>query len=85
MSSRQLREPIQQRVPIVETRTGTDVPEHKRCPICWGRDKGVGISDGVYRKASSFLRRYYKCNSCGHTWTKNFTPEQVKSGEANAE
>lgn len=78
---------MQQRVPDVETRSEPQVkvPQHKRCPICWGRDKGVGVSDGVYRKASSYLRRYYKCNNCSHTWTVNFTPEQVRSAGGSSE
>lgn len=47
------------------------VEEHRRCPICWDRCKGIGL---VY--STQGRTRYYKCKKtqsdlppCGHTWT----------------
>lgn len=77
MSKRDFRESLQTRVPDVSTRE--EIPRHRQCPLCHGRHGGVGKCDGTYKKASTFLRRYYKCNQCGHTWMVNFTPEQVKN------
>lgn len=78
VSNRSLKEPLQTRPePQAETRQ-SDVPPHKQCPLCWGERRGVGICDGTYKKGSSYLKRYYRCNQCAHTWTKEFIPEQVK-------
>ena len=88
MSNRNFKDPIQSR-PVevqsrppedLETREPQTVPAHRRCPICFGRCGGVGQCEGTYKKASSLTRRYYKCNHCGHTWTIDFTPEQVRDG-----
>ena len=47
------------------------IEEHRRCPICWERCKGIGL---VY--STQGRKRYYKCKRtqsdmppCGHTWT----------------
>lgn len=48
------------------------IPAYRRCRICWGECKGVGIAYGGYKNKS---RTYYKCKKaltdaggCGHTW-----------------
>lgn len=52
----------------------------RRCPICWGRCKGVGLA---YSKNGS--TRYYKCSRtlteeapCGHTWTAIVRSEVIR-------
>jgi hypothetical protein len=81
MNNRQLKEPIQARVPPVETREEPkrDVPTYQRCPICYGNYGGIGVSRGLYRKSSTLHRRYYKCDQCVYSWTVDLTPEQVRT------
>lgn len=43
---------------------GLSVSEHRRCPSCHGAMKGVG---NAY--ATRGPKTYYKCTTCGHTWT----------------
>jgi len=71
-----MAEPIKTRPVHLETRR--EVPKHRQCPLCHEGQGGVGQCEGTYKKASTFLRRYYKCDKCAHTWQHNFTPEQVK-------
>jgi len=48
------------------------IPVHRRCPLCWGRSKGVGIA-----YSTQGFTRYYKCKRtlspdhppCGFTWS----------------
>lgn len=46
-----------------------DIEEVRRCPICWGRFRGVGKA---YHTAGR--KTYYRCSRalkgepCGHTW-----------------
>lgn len=40
-----------------------DVPKHRQCPGCFRGDGGVGKAYNTQGRT-----RYYKCNSCGHTW-----------------
>lgn len=42
------------------------VPQHKRCPLCWGGRGGVGLHQGNYNAKS---RVYLKCGQCGFDWT----------------
>lgn len=50
-----------------------DVPDFRRCPLCWGGRRGVG---NVY--STHGRTRYYKCNCCGHTWTAIVKMEAVR-------
>lgn len=61
--------PIQ--IPAEVTETAAAVPFYRRCPLCWDRCKGVGVSYSTQGN-----RRYYRCKrtlteepACGHTWT----------------
>lgn len=54
------------------------VPDYRRCPLCWGRDKGVGVAQSNNQITSTKSIRYYKCNTCSHHWSipvyKGFVP-----------
>ena len=48
-----------------------EIKIHRRCPVCWERCKGVGVSYSTQGRT-----RYYKCKRtltdlppCGHTWS----------------
>ena len=36
------------------------VPQHRRCPQCWGTQRGTGRAYSKKRRT-----RYYKCTTCG--------------------
>jgi len=63
-----------------DEQTGRRVaPEYRQCPLCYhGELNGIGQSNGNYRKASTLMRRYYKCDRCGHTWVANVKPEEAE-------
>ena len=72
------------RVPVNEhTETPTppgfrEVPKSQQCPLCYhGANNGIGVSNGLYEKASTLNRRYYRCDMCGHTWSADFKPEEL--------
>lgn len=57
-----------------------DVEWFRRCPLCWGRCKGVGKA---YSKNG--CTRYYRCAKtltdeapCGHTWSAIVRTEVVR-------
>lgn len=58
----------------------SDVPLHRRCPLCWEGNKGIGKA---YSKQGR--TRYYKCARtlrgappCGFTWTATVKIEVTK-------
>ena len=52
--------------------------KHQQCPLCYnGEMNGVGQSNGLYEKASTLTRRYYRCDRCGHSWSVDLRPEEV--------
>lgn len=59
-------------IPDVPTASPVErvVPDYRRCPLCWGRDKGVGVAQSTNPITSTMSTRYYKCKSCSHHWTK---------------
>lgn len=46
-----------------------EAKEHMRCPSCYGGRGGVGVPNGWARMNGSLVKRYYKCDTCGHTWS----------------
>lgn len=49
----------------------SNIPQHRRCPLCWDRCRGVGVS-----YSTQGATRYYKCKrtltehpACAHTWS----------------
>ena len=55
-------------------------PVYRRCPVCWDRCKGVGLTYSTHGST-----RYYKCKKslsdlppCGHTWTATVRLEVLK-------
>lgn len=82
---------------IVVTETVMDddrIPPHRRCPICWGENRGVGCayntndpySTGQDDWPPNVQRRYYRCTKtlredrgpCGHTWVIGVKTEIVE-------
>lgn len=59
-------------------RTERTIPKHRRCRLCWGRDKGVGFSEnskstainiaGKEQIATTRTIRSYKCDVCSFDW-----------------
>lgn len=82
---RSYRGPIQ--VPVVPIETRAEpvkiAPKHRQCPLCFTGMGGVGSSTGIYRKGSTYAKRYYCCNKCGHTWTVDIQPSQVIDDSAD--
>lgn len=56
------------------------VPEYRRCPLCHGRLSGTGTA-----YATRGGTRYYRCTTCGHTWTVRITVDvqQIESREVD--
>lgn len=52
-----------------------NVPEYRRCPLCWGRDKGKGKAYHTKRVSPAVSTRYYRCDCCGHTWPQKVRKE----------
>jgi rubredoxin len=50
-----------------------DVPPHQQCPLCF---QGLGGKGRCYSTRGQ--TRYYKCKSCGHTWTAQVTAEVTR-------
>lgn len=50
-----------------------DVAKHRQCPSCYNGLGGVGNVYSTERNKS-----YYKCKTCGHTWTATVRREVVK-------
>lgn len=50
------------------------VPDHERCPLCWGNWKGRGKKYGEHPPKG---RVYLKCQQCGHSWTVDLKTEVV--------
>ncbi len=40
------------------------------CPICSGNLGGIGQTNGIYAKAQTVRTRYFKCDRCQHTWSR---------------
>ena len=54
-----------------------DVPQQKRCPLCWGQMRGVGKE---FARMKSKSRKYVRCDKCGHSWSYDSTwTEDVKN------
>jgi hypothetical protein len=54
------------------------VPEHRRCPWCWGMRRGLGRSYSV-RGARTYYRCKYSLNDqfpCGRTWTSDVVEDR---------
>lgn len=61
------------------------VPVYRRCPLCWQRCRGVGISYSTQQVTDCVSTRYYKCARtltehppCGHTWSARVKMEVTK-------
>ena len=86
-NDRNYRGPLQ--VPIVQKQEDRAeppkevkaVPKHRQCPICFGGMGGVGHATGIYRKSSTYAKRYYACDKCGHSWSVELQPSQVIENE----
>lgn len=51
----------------------SDIPRERRCPCCFNGRGGVGQqydSAGCSGTVTG-LRRYWRCNQCGHTWSSD--------------
>ena len=62
---------VDQPAEIDAEETAANIPQYRRCPLCWDGRKGYGVA---YSKQGN--RRFYKCRktltdqaACGHTWT----------------
>jgi len=53
-----------------------DVKHYEKCPTCHGEWGGKGERYSSYKKGNTLLRKYFRCNVCGHTWSQDFKPEQ---------
>lgn len=42
------------------------IPKHRRCPLCWTGQKGVGVQYSAYPLKKT---KYFKCKNCAHTWS----------------
>lgn len=69
-------------VPVVPAVVSEDsIQVYRRCPICWGRAKGYGVTYSTHGRT-----RYYKCVKsisqelppCGHTWSATVKLEVLK-------
>ena len=72
------QQPLDPRPP--EEKPKIEVPNYRRCPLCWGAHGGTGKRySGRYQPLTNFGKRYYLCGRCGHTWTVIIKPTQIIS------
>lgn len=50
-------------VPVIGIR------EHRRCPSCWGVNKGKGIGQWSRPISGKQVKTCYQCDQCGYNWT----------------
>lgn len=62
--------------PKAEERTEANVPKHRRCPTCWGRDKGVGQAYHTRGRV-----RYYRCDACPMSWSVYVAEPEIRTQE----
>lgn len=53
------------------------IAKHRRCPICWERQKGAGQRRWQNQVSGRLVKRCYRCDECGTEWVVEVTVDEV--------